>query len=237
VESYEESMTLEVLEWGEPEARLWSFRCRERFRRVDSGAFLLPESEHGIREVHREVAFRVTAAALDHQVPSLGFALEEPVHVNVWRDALDRLGLSPGPWVRLLKDAVLGGDPADTPISLPTGETAALGALLDAGAATRTEGQKLAYVADCLWAEPSLGRAVALARGAHILYCEAAFLEEDSARARDRYHLTAAQAGELARAAEVGELRIFHFSPKYRGREEELRSEAAEAFGRAVGIG
>jgi len=78
---------------------------------------------------------------------------------------------------------------------------------------------------------------VALARRAHILYCEAAFLEEDAARARDRYHLTAAQAGELARLAEVGELRIFHFSPKYRGREEELRAEAAEAFGGAVEIG
>ena len=61
--------------------------------------------------------------------------------------------------------------------------------------------------------------------------------QEDATRARERYHLTAAQAGELARRAGARELRIFHFSPKYKGREDELVAEAAEAFGGPVAVG
>lgn len=157
--------------------------------------------------------------------------------MNVARTALDRLGLAPGPWVRRLKEAVFRGEPRESRIPLPSGGTATLGSLRDAGAVLVTEGQKVAYVADCAWAEPQAERLVTLARGAHLLYCEAAFLEEDAERARDRYHLTAFQAGELARRAGVGELRLFHFSPKYRGREAQFLAEARESFGGAIAVG
>lgn len=237
VASYEQSLVIEVLEWGDSEGRLWRFSCRDGFTRRDHGPVGLAPREEGVREVHRELAFRAYAAVMNHQVPSLAFALEEPAHVNISRDALRRLDLSPGPWVRRLKEAVLLVEPQDTPIALPSGIVTRLGDLLAEGVILVTEGQKLAYFADCLWDERLVKRAVALAKGAHTLYCEAAFLSEDAERARERYHMTAAQAGELARMAGAGELHIFHFSPKYRGREEELRAEAAEAFGGAVEIG
>ncbi|GAB4260008.1 MAG: hypothetical protein Kow0092_08600 [Deferrisomatales bacterium] len=235
--SYEASFVLEVLEWGGAGAALWRFPCREGFARRDGGGAGPDGPTDGVGEVHREVAFRVRAALLDHQVPSLAYALEEPVHVNVARDALDRLGLAPGPWVRTLKEAVQRGAPGQTPIPLPDGRLAPLEVLVGEGVVRASEGQKLAYVADCVWEEPGIARAVTLCRAAHVLYCEAAFLEEDADRARDRFHLTAAQAGELARRAGVGELRVFHFSPKYRGREEEVLGEAAEAFGGPVALG
>ena len=134
------------------------------------------------------------------------------------------------------RDDILSGGVKVIPIETPAGRRP-LGALRDAEVFRTGEGQKLAYVADCLWDGETVGRAVALCRRSHILYCEAAFLEEDGRRARERYHLTAAQAGELARRAEARELRIFHFSPKYRGREGELVAEAAEAFGGEVTLG
>ncbi|MEW6488551.1 MAG: ribonuclease Z [Thermodesulfobacteriota bacterium] len=241
VGSYEAPFVLEALEWSAAaaQARLWTFPCQEGFPRREGAEVPLPEAPTapGVRRVHGEPAFAVWAAELDHQVPSLAFALEEPVHVNVSRPALEALGLAPGPWVRRLKEAVQAGEPPQTPIPLPGGGHGSLGTLEAAGAVLRTEGQKLAYVADCLWNAEGAGRAAALCRGAHVLYCEAAFLSRDGARARERYHLTAAQAGELARRAGAGELRIFHFSPKYRGREAELLAEAAEAFGGPVGWG
>ena len=40
--------------------------------------------------------------------PSLGFALEEPVHVNIWKTKLDEIGLDVGPWLRDLKRAIAG---------------------------------------------------------------------------------------------------------------------------------
>jgi ribonuclease BN (tRNA processing enzyme) len=36
-----------------------------------------------------DASFRVRATFLDHAVPVLGFALEEPAHVNVWRNRLE----------------------------------------------------------------------------------------------------------------------------------------------------
>jgi ribonuclease Z len=237
VDAYSAAFELEVLEWGETGARLWLFPCRGGFLRVDAGAVNTPELSPGIRVVHTEPALRVLAAALDHKVPSLAYALEEPVHVNVVPEGLRRLGLEPGPWVRNLKGAVFQGSPPETPIPLPAGGTAPLGKFQQAGALLVSAGQKLAYLADFLGTGAEIDRAVELARGAHILYCEAAFLQEDVDRARDRYHLTAAQAGEIGRRAGVGELRIFHFSPKYRGREAELLAEAKDAFHGPVFLG
>ncbi|MBI5444323.1 MAG: ribonuclease Z [Deltaproteobacteria bacterium] len=240
VASYEEPFVLEVLEWSEGKAStaaLWHFPCQEEFRRQAGGIMALREEEIGIREVHRETGFRVLAARMNHQIASIAYAIEEPAHANVNRAALDRLGLEPGPWVRTLKEAVLAGVPPETPIPLPSGKEAPLSALLEAGVILVTQGQKLAYIADCGWSHPEVERAVSLVRGAHVLYCESAFLSEDADRARDRHHLTAAQAGELARSAGVAELRVFHFSPKYRDREQDFLHEAAEAFGGPVSLG
>ena len=237
VGSYDASFLVEVLEWGSRSGRLWRFPCREGFPRIDGGEVPLPEVFPGVRVVHEEPIIRVLAAAMDHQVPSLAFALEEPAHANMVQEVLDRMGLAPGPWVRQLKERVLAGAPPETEIPVPQGGTRTVGEFLAEGAVLVTEGQKLAYVADCLWQEAEISQAEKLVRGAHILYCEAAFLAEDGARARARYHLTAAQAGELARLAGVDELRIFHFSPKYKGRESELLAEARQAFGGPVALG
>lgn len=236
VASYEEPFVVEALEWGAGEGHLWRFPCQEGFPRRDAGPVCLPESAPEVRVVHHEPAFRVLAAEVDHLGPCLAFALEEPFHVNISRPAMERLGLAPGPWVRALKDAVLRAASPETPIPLPGAGATPLAALREAGTVLVTEGQKLAYVTDCAWTGTSAARLETLARGAQLLYCEAAFLEEDAARARERRHLTARQAGELAQRAGVGELRLFHFSPRYRGREAEFAAQAREAFGGEVTV-
>jgi ribonuclease BN (tRNA processing enzyme) len=48
--------------------------------------------------------------------------------------------------------------------------------------------------------------------------------------AAERRHLTALQAGHIAKQARVGRLIPFHFSARYRDRAEELTREAEEAF-------
>jgi ribonuclease Z len=55
-------------------------------------------------------------------------------------------------------------------------------------------------------------------------------MDVDADKARDRYHLTARQAGLMARKAQVRDLVVFHFSPRYTGRGNIIEREAADAF-------
>ncbi len=99
---------------------------------------------------------------------------------------------------------------------------------------TITKGQRLVYVTDTLYSDENRRKIVALAHAADILFCEAMYLERDRDCATERHHLTARQAGLLAREANVKELVIFHWSPRYQECSEALYQEAAEAFGGPV---
>jgi ribonuclease Z len=190
---------------------------------------------HGTVWAHR--AFTAHAAVLDHGIPVLGVALHETEHLSVDKDRLERLGLVTGPWLADLKLHVRRCRPGDAEIEAATagGATRRL-RIGDLAAAilTRTEGQRLAYFADLRGTPENLERAAGLARNADLLICEATFLHADLALAAERCHLTARQAGELARAAGAKRLAPFHFSPRYQGRERELVDEAAQAFGGPV---
>jgi len=164
--------------------------------------------------VHSERSFRVEVAMFDHGIPVLGVVLRETRHLGVNKDLLVRRGLVPGAWLGELKDAIRGGAPNDTD-----------------GLIVEGPGQVVAYLTDLAGTDENLARAEAFVRGADLLLCEAAFLDVDRARALERNHLTAVQAGALARRAGAKRLAVFHLSPRYDGREDELFREAAEAFG------
>jgi ribonuclease Z len=95
---------------------------------------------------------------------------------------------------------------------------------------TISRGQKIAYVVDARYDEENEAKIVALVQGSDLFYCESPYLDVDAGKARDRYHLTAKQAGLMARKAHVRDLVVFHFSPRYTGQGEALEREAMEAF-------
>lgn len=66
-------------------------------------------------------------------------------------------------------------------------------------------------------------------KGADLLFHEATFAQNEAARAKETFHSTAAQAAEIARAAEVKQLVIGHFSARYEN-EQILLKEASEIF-------
>jgi ribonuclease Z len=173
-------------------------------------------------------SFRITTASLDHRIPCLAFAIEERAHVNVFNSRLRELGLTPGPWVSSLKEAVLG-DKADshlvrldTDIERPLGELRHLVSV--------TPGQKIAYVTDIAGSAANREAVARLAHGADILFIEAAFAKDDAAVAAERAHLTTAAAGQIARAAQVRRVEPFHFSHRYKRQGRRLLSEVSEAF-------
>lgn len=71
-------------------------------------------------------------------------------------------------------------------------------------------------------------------KSADLLYHEATFATDMEKRARETYHSTAAQAGQIARMAGVKQLVIGHFSSRYRDTSI-LVKEAQEFFPETVG--
>jgi len=205
------------------------FLCRTRFQQ-DPDRIGEPFSGRLLMEP----AFSVRAAILDHRVPCLGFSLDEQFHINIDTGQLDRMGLPTGAWLSEFKDAVYEGQPESYEIkvdgrNMSEPKTFRLGDLTDT-IARITPGQTITYVTDVGYSERNVHRIVDLANGADHLYIEAAFIEADAAIARRKHHLTAGQAGRIARRAGVRRLTIFHFSPRYQGMEAQLEAEAQAAF-------
>lgn len=232
VENYQADFTLSVTEiHADGDAARARFRCRSGFRREEyeqlagNDGLLLNEGN-----------LRVRCAVLDHKIPCLAFALQEQRHVNVWKNRLAERGLPTGPWLHALKAAVLRDEPDRTTILIsgqnqgqPSATTISLGELKK-DILRIVPGQKIGYVVDTLYNEDNARRIVELVEGADQLFIETPFLQRDAAHAAARYHLTAYQAGTLARQARVKQCIPFHFSARYSGEEDTLREEAAAAF-------
>jgi len=184
----------------------------------------------------------VRAAQLDHRIVSLGYAIEEDTHLNVRTDELERLAIPAGPWLNAVKTAIRGGESNDFRIeaSWRVNEQIQTRLLrlgdLRGALVVATPGQKLVYVTDTLFSAENVRRVVELARGADVFYCESLFVDDDRDQALKRYHLTARQAGTLARLAGVKRLETFHFSPRYDGDFERLQREAQATFNGTIAL-
>ena len=73
-------------------------------------------------------------------------------------------------------------------------------------------GDAFAYVIDTRPCK----EAVQIAKGAKLLLCEATYLDTERAMAHEYHHMTAIQAAEIAKEAEVEMLVLTHFSARYR---------------------
>jgi ribonuclease Z len=187
--------------------------------------------------VHQEPALQVRYATLDHQIPCLAYRLQERFHVNILKAELDALGLAVGPWIATFKALLFeGADPA-TEVSVASTtqapRTFALGALSEK-IARITRGQKIAYVTDAVFSPSNEEKIVALAQDADLLFIEASFLDSERTIAEAKYHLTARQAGLIARKARVQQMTLFHHSPRYTGMAHVLEAEARSAFQRGI---
>jgi len=100
----------------------------------------------------------------------------------------------------------------------------------DLSSTTNGELLKISYIVDTVYNEANKKRIVDLVRGSDILFCESPFLAEEEARGQERCHLTARQAGIIAREAEVKKLNVFHFSGRHTFRTEQIIQEAEKAF-------
>jgi ribonuclease Z len=199
------------------------FRARAAFRREHRtvpGALLPLE----------EPEFSIEAVTLDHGIPSLAFAFQETMRINVHKVRLDELGLPVGPWLTLAKRAARSGGDLDLEFTPMPDRRISLRTLLRENALTCAPGQRIVYATDLAFTPKNVTRLCALAQGADHLFIEGGFLDEDRELAASKRHLTAAQAGEIARIAAVSAAHQMHLSPRYSDREDDLRTEFERSF-------
>jgi ribonuclease Z len=226
VQEYGERLILELTQLRDDSLERVSLDCREGFH--DPGS---REVEPFDGWICRETTFGIRAAVLDHKIPSIGFCLEEPRHVQILKGRLEPMGLRPGRWLRDLREAVLREDDGERALEvapqcrgpLPLG-------LLQERLVRFCPGQRIGYVVDAGFSEMNRQRILGLVKEANVLFIEAPFLQEDSGRAQMTSHLTAFQAGRLAAEACVKRVVPFHFSPKYASHPERLLAEVNEGF-------
>ncbi len=163
--------------------------------------------------------YQVHAYRLRHSKPCLGYALVENERPGVFfPERAQALGVPRGPlWGQLQ-----GGATVTLADGMEVHSAQVMG--------DKRRGRKFAFVTDTAMV-PGLDRFVA---GADLMICEGMFAQDLQESARDKKHLTARQAGALARSGAVGRMGLIHYSPRYTERDLKLLLREARAeFGGA----
>jgi ribonuclease BN (tRNA processing enzyme) len=93
-----------------------------------------------------------------------------------------------------------------------------------------TKGYKIAYITDIRASDENLQRISALAEDVDMLFIEAYYLAERERQAYEKAHLTAAQAGMIARMLRAKKVVPMHISPRYHDRTDKIMGEFDAAW-------
>ena len=184
--------------YGPPELAKYLDACRRYSKTQSSYPIRVHVTEPG--KVHEDDDYIVTCRKLKHRIPAHGYRVEEKDrtgHFDVKRAAA--LGIPPGPIYGQLKRGQV--------VTLPDGRRVN-GAEL---CGPTIVGRKFVYCTDTVFCES----AIELADHADVLIHEATFAHQDAGLAYQRMHSTSTMAAQVALAAQVKQLIMTHFSPRY----------------------
>jgi ribonuclease Z len=199
--------------YGPPDLGEYLKACR----RYTHTHFAYPLRFHPVQPgfVFEDEDFSVTCDLLKHRIPAYGYRITEkdrPGHFDV--DRAKALEIPSGPlYGRLKQGEVI---------------TLADGRVIDGkDLCGPTEiGRKVVYCTDTVFCESAIG----LAQDADVLIHEATFAHEDAEMAFLKTHSTSTMAAQVALTAQVRQLIMTHFSPRYApGNPIQLKDLLAEA--------
>lgn len=144
-------------------------------------------------------SFVVRSFPLRHSKPCVGYAFEEALRPGqFFPEKAIEMGVPCGPnWAKLQSGSSVE---LDGRTILP----------IDVMGEPRL-GRKVSFVTDTLYLD-SIAKDV---EESDLLICEGMFTEEFATTAKDKKHLTAMQAGRIARDAHVKRMGLIHYSPRY----------------------
>ncbi|MBQ7528396.1 hypothetical protein IJT10_00635 [bacterium] len=190
---------------------IWhTFRAKDKFQEAtkERESIKLDSAKLPLR--HRaELKF----APLVHGVNCLCYSITEPPQVRVDPQRLKSLNLNPGPWIAQLLDIYKNQleDPGELTIEGNQYPTSLLKSLLYS-----PQRSICAYVTDTVFNRQSMASIRYVAEGADLLWCEACYRHAELEKAKQNLHLTSRQVGRIAKDLKVKELRLFHYSRRYK---------------------
>ncbi|MEM6592530.1 MAG: ribonuclease Z [Cyanobacteria bacterium P01_C01_bin.73] len=184
--------------YGPPKLNDYLQACR----RYSQTHFSYPVRVHTVEpgKVYRDDDFVVTCDRLEHRVTAFGYRIAEADRSGRFDvKRAKALGIPSGPiYGRLKRGEVV---------------TLADGRIINGAdlCGPPIVGRKLAYCTDTIFCD----RTIELAQGADVLIHEATFAHQDAELAYQRLHSTTTMAAQVALAAQVKQLIMTHFSPRY----------------------
>lgn len=159
-----------------------------------------------------EKDFFLEAAPMDHGTPCNGYSFVVKGKRRIDTKKMTSLGLSSGPHLqKLLEGKTISHEGKKyTPAQVTYSEPA----------------RKVSVVLDT---RKNKEMAV-LAKGAQVFVCEASYIDDDRAIAKDHMHMTAKEAAQVAKQAKVGKLYLTHVSGRYDLRRTDVLEEAKSVF-------
>lgn len=184
--------------YGPPELGKYLEACRRYSKTQSSYPIKVHVTEPG--KVYEDDDYIVTCQRLKHRIPAHGYRVVEKDRTGQFDvKKAAALGIPPGPLYGQLKQGkvvtladgrkIKGSDLCGPPII----------------------GRKLVYCTDTVFCES----AIDLAADADVLIHEATFSHQDAEMAYQRMHSTSTMAAQVALAAQVKQLIMTHFSPRY----------------------
>ena len=199
--------------YGPPELAKYLDACRRYSKTQSSYPIKVHVTEPGT--VYEDKDYKVVCQRLKHRIPAHGYRVIEKDrtgHFDVKRAAT--LGIPPGPLYGKLKRGEV--------VTLADGRKVN-GADL---CGPTIVGRKFVYCTDTVFCES----AIELAQQADVLIHEATFSHQDAGLAYQRMHSTSTMAAQVALAAQVKQLIMTHFSPRYApGNDTTLKDLLTEA--------
>ena len=159
----------------------------------------------------------VRTVVLNHRIPCCGFIFKEKILLaNITKEIIHNYNLN----VEEILSIKAGNDLKRPNKDIVKNEDLVV---------FRHKPRTYAYCSDTCYDE----RLLEFIKGADLLYHEATFLDEMKARAKETFHTTALQAGNMAKLADVKQLMIGHYSARYKDLQP-LLQEARSVFDNTI---
>lgn len=171
--------------------------------------------------------FSIQSIILNHIIPTIGYSIVEKSSYNINKYELLKLNIPPGPWLEKIKDLSHADDESLT----IAGQEYKIGYFRNL-LLVKKLGEKVTYLTDFIYDEYTFENLINFVKDSDVLVCESQYLEKDGELAKVNYHLTAKQAADIAKAANVKRLVLFHISERYLTQKNypEILNEAREIF-------